>query len=181
MKSSRTPVREALQMIATEGLIYAIPRAGYIVGEMSEADLTEIFEARTGIEQAAAKLAMERITLEEIQRIERNIRQSQKCIEKGQCERMIEFDKAFHDYLCGASRNNRLIQFSQILRDHLLKYRMIALRVPYMAKDAVSEHVQIFEAFRAKDLEALERTIYVHLEHSKEFILICLRDRLKHH
>ena len=180
MKSSRTPVREALQMIANEGLIYSIPRAGYIVDEMSEADLIEIFEARTGIEQAAAKLAVERISLEEIRMIEKNIRQSQKCIEKDFCEKMIDFDTEFHAYLCGASRNNRLIHFSRTLRDHLLKYRMVALRVPYMAKAAVAEHIQIFEAFRSRDAEALERSIYEHLEHSKEYILTCLRDRSKH-
>lgn len=180
MRSSRTPVREALQMIANEGLIYSIPRAGYIVDEMSEADLREIFEARTSIEQAAAKLAVERISVEEIGMIEKNIRESQKSIEKGLCEKMIDFDTGFHAYLCGASRNNRLIQFSRTLRDHLLKYRMVALRVPHMAKAAVAEHVQIFEAFQLRDYEALERSIYEHLEHSKEYILICLRDRSKH-
>jgi DNA-binding GntR family transcriptional regulator len=181
MKSSRTPVREALQMIANEGLIYSIPRAGYIVDEMSEADLREIFEARTGIEQAAAKLAVERISLEEVRMIEKNIRESQRCIDKGLCEKMIEFDTEFHAYLCGASRNNRLIQFSRTLRDHLLKYRMIALRIPHMAKAAIAEHVQIFEAFQSRDHEILERSIYEHLESSKEYILTCLRNRSKHH
>ncbi len=176
MKSSRTPVREALQKIASEGLIYSIPRAGYIVGEISETDLQEIFQARIAIEQAAAKLALEHITPDEIEMIKANIERSEKAIKTGLKDQMVDFDKEFHDILCGASRNKRLIQFSQTLRDHLLRYRMIALRIPRMAKGATAEHKQIFMALQSKDSKKLEETIYTHLERSKEHILTCLKE-----
>jgi len=176
MNSSRTPVREALQKIASEGLIYSIPRAGYIVGEISETDLEEIFEARTAIEQAAAKQALKYITPEELERIEENIRRSEESIRGGQKDQMIDFDTEFHDILCGAGRNKRLIQFSQTLRDHLLKYRMIALRIPRMARGATAEHKQIFKALKSKDSKKLEETIHYHLERSKEHILTRLKE-----
>lgn len=176
MQSSRTPVREALQKIASEGLIYSIPRAGYIVGEISEIDLQEIFEARIAIEQAAAKLALEHITPDEIEMIKANIEESEKTIKRGLKDQMVDFDTEFHDILCGASRNNRLIQFSQTLRDHLLRYRMIALRIPRMAKGATAEHKQIFKALQSKDSKKLEETIHFHLERSKEHILTCLKE-----
>ena len=176
MKSSRTPVREALQKIASEGLIYSIPRAGYIVGEISETDLEEIFEARIAIEQAAAKLALEHISPDELGRIQENITKSEETLKSGLKDQMINFDTQFHDILCGASRNKRLIQFSQTLRDHLLRYRMIALRIPRMAKGATAEHNQIFMALKAKDPKKLEETIQTHMERSKAHILTCLRD-----
>lgn len=176
MSSSRTPVREALQKIASEGLIYSIPRAGYIVGEISETDLQEIFEARIAIEQAAARLALEHITPEELERIEANIRKSEEAIKSPLKDQMIDFDTEFHDLLCGAGRNKRLIQFSQTLRDHLLRYRMIALRIPRMAKGATAEHREIFKALKAKETNKLEETIFFHLERSKEHILTCLKE-----
>ena len=181
MQSSRTPVREALQKIASEGLIYSIPRAGYIVGEISETDLEEIFEARIAIEQAAARLALVHITPDEIKMMKGNIEGSEKTIKSGLKDQMVNFDTEFHDILCGASRNKRLIQFSQTLRDHLLRYRMIALRIPRMAKGATAEHKQIFRALQAKDSKKLEETIHYHLERSKEHILTCLRDQSMTH
>lgn len=176
MKSSRTPVREALQKIAAEGLIYSIPRAGYIVGEKSESDLREIFEARIAIEQAAARLALEHISPEELEMIRGNIAESEKAIKSGLKDQMVNFDTEFHDILCGASRNKRLIQFSQTLRDHLLRYRMIALRIPRMAKGATEEHKQIFKALQSKDRKKLEETIHYHLERSMQHILTCLKE-----
>jgi DNA-binding GntR family transcriptional regulator len=181
VQSSRTPVREALQKIASEGLIYSIPRAGYIVDEISETDLEEIFEARIAIEQAAARLALKHITPDEIEMIKANIEESEKSIKSGLKDQMVDFDTEFHDILCGASRNKRLIQFSQTLRDHLLRYRMIALRIPRMAKGATAEHKQIFRALQSKDSRKLEETIHYHMERSKEHILTCLRDQSMTH
>ncbi len=177
MKSSRTPVREALQKIASEGLVYSIPRAGYIVGEMSESEIQDIFEARLAVEQAAAKLALERITPEELGELEISLKNSEESVKRGVKDQMIGFDTEFHEILCGASRNQRLIQFGQMLRDHLLKYRIFGLRVSEMARGAVSEHVQIFKALQSKDQEELEHSISKHLENSKQNILILLRNK----
>lgn len=175
MKSSRTPVREALQKIASEGLIYSIPRVGYIVGEMSESEIQDIFEARLAVEQAAAKLALERITPEELIELKTSLKNSEKSVKRGVKDQMIGFDTEFHEILCAASRNQRLIQFGQMLRDHLLKYRIFGLRVSEMARGAVGEHRQIFKALQLKDLGELEQSISKHLENSKQNILILLR------
>lgn len=177
MNSSRTPVREALQKIASEGLIYAIPRVGYIVGEMSESDLQDIFEARLAVEQGAAKLALERITPEELGELEMSVKNSQESVKRGVKDQMISFDTEFHEILCRASRNKRLIQFGQMLRDHLLKYRMIGLRIPEMAKGAVEEHIQIFKALQSKHPGELECSISEHLERSKQNCLTFLRNK----
>jgi DNA-binding GntR family transcriptional regulator len=177
MKSSRTPVREALQKIASEGLVYSIPRAGYIVGEMSESEIQDIFEARLAVEQAAARLALERITQEELGELEISLKNSEESVKRGVKDQMIGFDTEFHEILCGASRNQRLIQFGQMLRDHLLKYRIFGLRVSEMARDAVSEHMQIFKALQSKDQQELEHSISRHLENSKQNILILLRNK----
>jgi len=167
-------VREALQKIASEGLIYAIPRVGYIVGEMSESDLQDIFEARLAVEQAAAKLALERITPEELGELEMSLKNSEESVKRGVKNQMIGFDTEFHEMLCRASRNKRLIQFGQMLRDHLLKYRMIGLQIPKMARDAVEEHTKIFNALQSKDPKELERSISEHLETSKQNCLSLL-------
>ena len=181
MKSSRTPVREALQKIASEGLIYSIPRVGYIVGEMSESEIQDIFEARLAVEHAAAKLALERITPEELVELETSLKNSEKTVKRGVKDQMIGFDTEFHEILCAASRNQRLIQFGQMLRDHLLKYRIFGLRVSEMARGAVGEHRQIFQALQSKDLEELEQSISKHLENSKQNILLLLRKKFMIH
>ena len=69
MQVSRTPVREALHKLALEGLLYSIPRAGYIVEEMSDYDIQDLFTTRMTIEQIAARLAMEKISEEELEQL----------------------------------------------------------------------------------------------------------------
>ena len=67
MSVSRTPAREALHKLALEGLLYSIPRAGYIVAEMSDYDIQDLFKTRMAIEQLVARWAQENITPEELQ------------------------------------------------------------------------------------------------------------------
>src|SRR5512138_664350 len=64
-----TPVREALQRLAQEGLVQPVPRFGYIVTPITFADVTELYELRSVLESAAARLAAMRANAEQLERI----------------------------------------------------------------------------------------------------------------
>ena len=62
MGVSRTPVREALHKLNQENLVHSIPRVGYLVDEITEYDIEDLFAVRAAIEQLAGKWAVEKIT-----------------------------------------------------------------------------------------------------------------------
>src|SRR6201986_5595708 len=68
---SRTPLREAVKVLAAEGLVELLPNRGARVRQLSEQDLAELFDIMGGLEGLAGRLACERITDEEIAEIER--------------------------------------------------------------------------------------------------------------
>jgi len=175
---SRTPVREALHKLGLENLVQSMPRVGYMVNDMSEYDVDDLFATRAAIEQLVARRAIERITPEELDQIERNVTRTDQVLKTGQTKRMIDLDTEFHEIICRASRSRRLYQIAQILREHMLKFRKACLHFPEIAERARDDHFLILKAFRAKDPRKLDEAMGSHMAHTKRDILDHIR-RLK--
>ncbi len=151
MQVSRTPIREALHKLALEGLLYSIPRAGYIVEEMSDYDIQDLFTTRMNIEQIAARLAMEKISEEELKQLALNIKKTDAVLESGLTEKMADLDMAFHGIIYKATRSKTLYQICQTLSDHTLKYRIALIHLPEIAQKTRDGHSKIYEAILSKE------------------------------
>jgi DNA-binding GntR family transcriptional regulator len=130
MDVSRTPVREALHKLALEGFLYSIPRAGYIVEETSDTDIKDLFTTRTAIEQIAVKWAIEKISVEELHRLEKNLQKTDEVIKTGETESMMDLDAEFHEIIYRAARSKSLYRISQTLSDHTLRFRLACIHIP---------------------------------------------------
>ncbi len=168
---SRTPVREALRQLVKEDLLYAIPRAGYVVQELSELDIVDLFETRKSIELVAAQSALLHIGNEEIKMLENNLKKSEEIIEAGQTEKMIDLDTEFHHIIYKATRSKYLYRICMSLSDYTLKFRQSVIIVPEVAKRAKNDHYAIYMALKAKDSAKVEETISGHLKVVKKDIL----------
>ncbi len=175
MGVSRTPVREALRKLESEELVHCIPRVGYMVNDMSEYDIEDLFATRTAIEQLAAGWAVEKISSEEIERLGKNLEKTDRALKNGLTRKMIDLDSEFHEILCRASRSKRVYQISQLLREHMLKFRTICLHLPEIARKARDGHDQIFKAIRSRDSKKLSLAVYSHMEDTKRDIIEYLR------
>ena len=164
MKVSRTPVREALHKLALEGFLYSIPRAGYIVEETSETDIKDLFTTRTAIEKIAVKWAIEKITPEELTRLEMNLKKTDDILESGATEAMMDLDAEFHEIIYRAARSKTLYKISQTLSDHTLRFRLACIHVPELAERARQGHMKIFQAIQAKDSTRAEDMVEDHLD-----------------
>ncbi len=171
MGVSRTPVREALHKLNLEDLVRSIPRAGYIVCDMSEDDLEDLFTTRAAIEQLVARCALERMTPEELDRIEKNLDKTDRVLKSGLTKMMVDLDTEFHEIICRASRSKRLYQIAQLLREHMLKFRKSCLHVPEIAQRARDGHYEIFKAIQSKDSKKLNRAMRLHMENTKKDII----------
>ena len=100
---SRTPVREAIRKLELEGYVIMMPRRGTYVANLSIRDVNEVFEIRTSLESLASGLAAERITVEELDNLQRLLVQIGIYIEKNDMEKIVETDTAFHGLLYQAT------------------------------------------------------------------------------
>jgi DNA-binding GntR family transcriptional regulator len=170
MQVSRTPIREALHKLALEGLLYSIPRAGYIVEEMSDYDIQDLFTTRMNIEQIAARLAMEKISEEELKQLALNIKKTDAVLESGLTEKMADLDMAFHGIIYKATRSKTLYQICQTLSDHTLKYRIALIHLPEIAQKTRDGHSKIYEAILSKEPSRVDEAIQSHLRLAKRDI-----------
>ena len=160
---SRTPAREALQQLAKEELLHAIPRAGYVVQELSERDIMDLFETRLSIEIVAGQTALENISDAEIVQLKNNLVKTKAAIESESLENMIDLDTEFHDIIYKATRSKYLYRICMTLSDYTLKFRQSVIIIPEVAKRAENDHLVIYNAFKSRDSKKIQAAIKSHL------------------
>jgi len=169
--TSRTPVREALHSLELEGLIESIPRVGYVVKPIKEAEVEEICEIRAAIEGVAVCLALKNAPQKLIKELRGNISVSEEKVTHGDPRAFIDLDAQFHEIIARHSGSKRLQEMSQTLRRHMLRYRVQSIYLIDNVLRAIQGHKGILEATEKGDLEKVNRAIKYHLEQSKKDIL----------
>jgi DNA-binding GntR family transcriptional regulator len=167
----RTPAREALVILASEGLIAPIPRSGYQVKSLSIQDLLEIFHLRSVLEVEGVGLAAGRITDEDIHLLEENSRQetvlslhtdgSAQSYRKG-----YDLNLEFHLTIARASGNNRLVDLLVKLLNELER---VLAHDPQIAEP--QQHAEILEALKRRDKLGAREAMIKHLEDTKNHSL----------
>jgi len=169
--TSRTPVREALHNLELEGLIESIPRVGYVVKPINEAEVEEICEIREAIEQVATRWAMEKAPQRLIEELRKNILISEEKAAHGDPKKFIKIDAQYHEIITKLSGSKRLQELAQTLRRHMLRYRIQSIYLMDNVLRAIDGHKGILEAIEKGDLEEVNRAVERHLEQSKKDIL----------
>ncbi|MGB7605021.1 MAG: GntR family transcriptional regulator [Lutisporaceae bacterium] len=168
---SRTPIREAIRKLELEGLIIMLPRKGAYVADLSVKDLTEVLEIRAALEGMAAGLAVTRINEEEIEELELIALKFHKALENGNLEELIFQDSQFHEAIFKASRNERLIQLNNNLREQVQRFREMYLKKVNRSKKTSREHYDIVEAISSRDISKAEKLARKHIETTENAIL----------
>lgn len=143
---SRTPIREAIRKLELEGLVIMIPRKGAEVARITEKDLRDVLEVRTSLEKLAIELACDRITAEEIAELRETCQAFADSLGSDELTTMAEKDVAFHDVIFRATKNARLIQILNNLREQMYRYRLEYLKDVGARPRLVEEHKGIGRA-----------------------------------
>jgi DNA-binding GntR family transcriptional regulator len=174
---SRTPVREAIRKLELEGFVVMIPRRGTYVADLSIKDVNEVFEIRTALDILAAGLAVERITEEELEQLERVLVEIGEYIEQNDIEKIVAADSRYHDILYRASRNDRLVGIINNLREQFTRFRSISMAYPGRIKNTVEEHRQLVEAIAQRDIALAQRLAREHMENAEQTLLLDMQER----
>lgn len=168
---SRTPVREALQRLTQEKLIISLPRAGYIIEDMSNDDIQDLFSARFDIEALVTCKAAEYITQDELEMMAKNLEKAKACIKANDLKKMTSLDIEFHSIIYKASRSKTFFRICKNLSDLTMKYRHgLNLRADIW-NVAIENHMAIYEALLAKDKDKAARAVALHAEQVKSQLL----------
>ena len=181
---SRVPVREALKVLEFLGAVKHIRVKGVYVKKiginhvLSNIDflmtnpthlLTDLYEARQGLEAEAALLASERATDQDLLQIESEIMEMEKIIALG--GNASEASVQFHTAVIAASHNALLIRINEMFIDLLRFSRSRSLQQQSRYKDVLSDHRFILEKIRQHDGEGAARALREHLETAKKVVL----------
>lgn len=170
---SRTPVREALKQLQTEGLVEIRPRVGTYVTIPSRREITELFEMKELLEGAAARLLAQRGRVPEIDELERNLRESDEAVAKDDRDRYAELVHEFHDLLVRGADNHKLEAHYRTLMNQLAYARLVmtSLNQPGRALESEREHHHVLELVIAKDGDSAERVMREHVRQSRRALL----------
>jgi DNA-binding GntR family transcriptional regulator len=159
---SKTPVREALSLLEQDDLVRAIPRAGYMVTQLTLRDLQEVYQLRVTLEAMAARLAAENITDEQLQELEELRATSDP-------DEARLFNRRFHSLVARASGNSRLAKMvEQLLYD---MDRWAALEVArHTPVVLLIGHQAELDALRTRDPDVAEKTMREHIERVYEHL-----------
>jgi len=163
---SRTPVREALKNLETEGLVQMIPNRGAFVVGLSKDDIHDLFILRMQSEIQAVCWAIERRTSEEMESIEESLDFMRFYTERGDTKRMRSINSNFHKRIAAASHNRILIESLSRIQDYIRYSSKVS---PYAEKDLevlLKEHKAIYDSFKKSDPAAGEKAMKKHIENS---------------
>ena len=176
---SRTPVREAIRKLEMEGYVIMMPRRGTYIADLSIRDINEVFEIRTSLESLASALAADRITEDELEKLQRLLVQIGTHIKSGDMESIVRTDTEFHDLLYQASRNTRLVGIISNLREQLTRFRTTSMSFPGRLKATLEEHRKIVEAIAQGDEKAARKAAEHHMEKSEQTLLASMKSKEK--
>ncbi|MBZ4688227.1 MAG: hypothetical protein PWQ96_872 [Clostridia bacterium] len=168
---SRTPVREAIRKLELEGFVVMVPRKGAYVSSLSLKDITDVFEIRASLEALAAGLAAERISPEELEKLERLLVQEAESSNNDDLDAIIKFDTEIHEVIYTASRNHKLVNIINNLREQIQRYRSTSLTYPGRMKIALDEHKKIVEAISARDVNNARKLAQKHIESAENSLI----------
>lgn len=149
----RTPVREAVQRLAQEGLLRIIPRKGTIVAELSLDMVRQVFEARSPCEVQIVRLAAMRAEPSDIELMGASLADVGRLIDQRRFRELLETDERFHMAVAAAAKN-------QLLREMFVKVYGLGVRFWYLTlpqrpareiKEEMRLHREVYEAIRKRD------------------------------
>lgn len=166
----RTPIHEAVARLALEGMLDIMPRKGIIVRPLSLDEALSNIEARLIVEPAAARLAAERATADDVAEIAQILARAKPMLARRDIQGLMLGDRAYHNAIARAARNPTLESILQRLHERSLRFWFISLSDPQHLMEVDDEHREILEALSRHDGVATEQAIRAHIESFRDKI-----------
>jgi DNA-binding GntR family transcriptional regulator len=175
LRVSRTPLREAIKLLAAEGLVDLLPNRGAVAVKLGEADVLNTFEVLAGLEGMSGVLAAQRITDAELAEIRALHYEMLACFARSDLSGYYRLNAQIHTAINHAARNPVLTKVYRDVNARVQSLRFRTNQNEAKWKLAVKEHEQMLQALDARDAAALRNVLVEHLLHKRDTVLDLLR------
>jgi DNA-binding GntR family transcriptional regulator len=172
LKVSRTPIREALFRLESQGFVKTLPRKGVIVSKLSPEEIVEIFTILSALESLAMKLAAQKVDTTQREELQRIVEEIDKTLSKTSFEQAdYNFHFQINDVICRAAKSPRLTLMLDGLSDYIRAFVQLGYELPGRLRKAMEEHRDLAKAVYNGEAELVEHLTKIHLENSKKAYL----------
>lgn len=177
LQMSRTPVREALIRLETEGMVRIIPRRGFTVEPIEKEDLKQIYEIVETLDGLAVSLATAKVSDEEIGQLETLVELQEEALAQGDLKKWANLDDQFHHLIIEFAENKRLNAVIDIYSDQLYRARLFTINQRPVLTQSIMEHKAILSCMKTKEGAAARLVMQSHRNRSRNEIIEAL-DRI---
>lgn len=171
---SRTPIREAIRLLESEGYLESMENGGVRVTEITEEDIKEWSEIKSVLNELAVMKTIDRISKEEIEKLKIDLEKVEKVLEEGENidnEEIISWNADFHQRIFEASGNSLIKSISKEYQKYTYIMRKYLSQIEGRHEQALKEHKEILRAIVEKNKEEAIRLSKEHSESSKNALL----------
>jgi DNA-binding GntR family transcriptional regulator len=165
---SRTPIREALFRLESQGFVKTVPRKGVIVADISDKEIIEVFTILSSLEVLAAKLAVQKLDDETKERFLACINKVEFSLQNQQDSDFSDLHTEINDLLYSSAKNSKLHEILSGLSDYIRAFAKTGYKKPGRAEQSMEEHLRIMEAIINKETDMAEYLTKIHIENSKK-------------
>jgi DNA-binding GntR family transcriptional regulator len=177
---SRTPLREALKVLAFEGLVELLPNRGARVSQMTAREVLELFEVASGLERMAAELGAERAADAELVALRRMQERMERCHGAGRRSDYFRLNQRIHNSVIALARNSVLTESHAALMTRIRRARYQAIMSQERWDESLREHEELLEALEDRDGPRAGEILRGHVLRTGETICTVMESRGAH-
>jgi DNA-binding GntR family transcriptional regulator len=166
---SRTPIREALHKLESEGLIRPLATRGFVASQDSKEEVEELFEIRAVLEGYALRVICDRVTDSVLEKLGEAVAKAEEALRNHSLDELFQWNTRFHDTLHELIMDKRRLYHQMVtMRQYVLRYRKNTLQYPDGGRRTVDGHRKILLALRLRDPDLCERVMREHIQQSEK-------------
>lgn len=174
LEVSRTPLREALHRLTSEGLLVLVRGRGFHARPLDVKEVFDLYEARLALETALARLACDRADDECLNAIDAYLEASVEAQESAPIEELLQFDEGFHERIAEGTGNAELLRMLRNINARIHFFRWLDMQG---RRDGTqSEHRALVEAIRERDSERAANITRIHITRRQDQIVGVVRE-----
>jgi DNA-binding GntR family transcriptional regulator len=176
---SRSPVREALRILATDGFVSKMPNRGYAVKQYNLREIEELYEVRLALELFVVERLATRGTAknDEIDELKRTWTALLSDASKKD-EELARLDTQFHETLAQTVGNKSLLRQLRAINERLMLFRVIDFGKAHRAESTCHQHLEILKCIVAKDIAGARKAMQRNIEEGRDNVRTAIKDAL---
>jgi len=182
-KVSRSPVREALRVLASDGFVKKLPNRAYVVRQYNIGEIEELYDVRLAlelytVERLATRGPLTKRDNEDMDNLKRTWTGLLNASSTRKAEELAKLDTLFHETLAHAAGNKTLLQHLRAINERLMLFRMIDFDKADRAESTCRQHLEILERIAVKDAPGARAAMQRNIEEGRNNVHTAIKDAL---